>query len=82
MLVVEVDPEQPIGVRIEPADRQGNGLPTAPLKHTPLPHVLFALRCAAFDAAQGHMLRVGLESPRLVQFALRPNVVSAEGAKK
>lgn len=81
VLVVEVDPQRPIGVRIEPVDHQGNLLPTAPISRSPLPHGLFALRCPAFDATQGHTLRVGLESPRLVQFRFRPNVVPAEKGK-
>ncbi len=81
VLIVEVDPKQSVRVRVEPLDRKGNTLTTAATGYGILPPNVFALCCPGFDAAQGHTLRVGIESPRLVQFRFRPNVVPAEQSK-
>ena len=81
ILIVEVDPKQSVRIRVEPVDRQGNVLPAVVTGYSPLPPNVVALRCPDFDVAQGHMLRVGIEAPRLVQFRFRPNVVPAEQSK-
>ena len=78
LLIIEVDYKQPPRGRIEAIDRQGNILPATMTGYGRLPPNCFAFRCPGFDAAQGHTLRVGLESPRLVQFRFRPSVVAAE----
>lgn len=81
LLIIESDHNQTLRGRIEAVDRQGNKLPATMVGQGQLPPNAFAFRCPGFDAAQGHTLRVGLESPRLVQFRFRPNVVAAEKIK-
>ncbi len=77
LVVVEIDPQHLMGVRIEPLDRDGRLLPATPLLlRTNVPNI-HAFRSPGFDAGQGHTLRIGFDEPRLVQFTFHPAVVPA-----